>query len=66
MSVDPDEMRDAVRWLAGRTVAKADQVQAMSDRELGSLLLAGGWTTIEVHEAGRRLIRSASDKETDG
>lgn len=50
-----NDLRKAVLWLAGRTTAQADQVQAMTDRELGELLLSGKWTTIEVHEAGRRL-----------
>lgn len=55
MSVDPAEMRRAILGLAGSTTAASDQAQAMTDAELADRLLTGRWTTIEVHEAGRRL-----------
>lgn len=61
--IPEDELKDAIRWLAGRTVAAADQVHAMSDAELAEALLTGKWTTLEVHEAGRRLRRSAQSQE---
>ena len=51
------ELREAVRDLQALMVAADDQAQAMTDAELGTLLLTGRWTTIEVHEAGRRLVR---------
>jgi hypothetical protein len=61
-----EETRNAIRWLVGRTVAAADQVQAMSDAELAEALLTGKWTTLEVHEAGRRLrLASNQDSERD-
>jgi hypothetical protein len=53
---DPDEARRILLGLAGSVVAAGDQAQAMTDRELGQLLISGGWTTIEIHEAGRRLL----------
>lgn len=56
MSDFESEARKAILGLAGSMSAAADQAQAMTDRELGELLLSGRWTTIEVHEAGRRLI----------
>lgn len=49
------EAKNALLGLAGAVTAAADQAQAMSDRELGELLLSGRWSTIEIHEAGRRL-----------
>jgi hypothetical protein len=49
------QMRHAILGLAGATTAAADQAQAMTDAELGRLLLSGRWTTVEIHEAGRRL-----------
>lgn len=57
---DEQEIRRAVLGLAGAMSAAADQAQAMTDRELGELLLSGRWSTIEVHEAGRRLVARAS------
>ena len=51
------EVKNALLGLAGSMVAAADQAQAMTDAELGALLLSGKWSTIEVHEAGRRLSR---------
>lgn len=54
--LDENEMRHAILGLAGSVTAAADQAQAMTDAELGQLLLAGRWTTIEIHEAGRRLV----------
>lgn len=57
--IPEDEMKDAINWLAGRTVAAADQVHAMTDAELSEALLTGKWTTLEVHEAGRRLAARA-------
>lgn len=53
-----DELKHAILGLAGATTAAADQAQAMSNAELGALLLSGRWTTIEVHEAGRRLTET--------
>lgn len=49
------EIRHAILGLAGSVAAAADQAQAMTDKELGEMLLSGTWSTIEVHEAGRRL-----------
>ena len=49
------EVKDALLGLAGSVTAAADQAQAMTDAELGALLLSGRYTTIEIHEAGRRL-----------
>jgi hypothetical protein len=49
------EIKQALLGLAGATTAAADQAQAMTDDELADRLLTGRWTTIEVHEAGRRL-----------
>jgi hypothetical protein len=59
--LDPKEVRHAVLGLAGAMAAAGDQAQAMTDEELGRLLLSGGYTTIEVHEAGRRL----ADRHTE-
>lgn len=50
-------IRDAALGLMGAMTAADDQAQAMTDAELGELLLTGRWTTIEVHEAGRRLVQ---------
>ena len=55
MSGFEDEMRDAVKDLSALMNAADDQARAMTDAELGELLLTGRWTTIEIHEAGRRL-----------
>jgi ribonuclease HI len=55
MSADERELRNAILGLAGVTTAVADQAQAMTDAELADRLLTGRWSTIEVHEAGRRL-----------
>lgn len=55
MSDFDKEMRQAVLGLAGAMAAADDQAKAMTDAELGELLLSGRWTTIEVHEAGYRL-----------
>ncbi len=52
------EVKNALLGLAGSMTAASDQAQAMSDRELGECLLGidgKRWTTIEIHEAGRRL-----------
>lgn len=54
------EMRQAILGLAGATTAAADQAQAMTDAELAERLLTGRWSTIEVHEAGRRLRERAA------
>ncbi len=51
------EVKDALLGLAGAATAAFDQADAMTDAELGALLLSGRWSTIEVHEAGRRLSR---------
>lgn len=50
------EVKNALLGLAGAMTAADDQAQAMTDHELGTLLTSGRWTTIEVHEAGRRLL----------
>ena len=50
------EVKNALLGLAGMTVAADDQARAMTDAELGTLLTTGRWTTIEVYEAGRRLL----------
>ena len=57
------EVKNALLGLAGSVTAAADQAQAMTDRELGTLLLNSGWSTIEVHEAGRRLLTHAVARE---
>ena len=49
------EVKNAILGLAGSMTAASDQAEAMTDAELGALLLSGRWTTIEIHEAGRRL-----------
>ena len=52
------EVKNALLGLAGSVTAAGDQAKAMTDRELGEYLhgLNGKrWTTIEIHEAGRRL-----------
>lgn len=49
-------VRNAILGLIGSATAAADQAAAMTDRELGELLLSGRWSTVEVHEAGRRLV----------
>jgi hypothetical protein len=36
----------------------------MTDAELAELLLSGRWTTIEVHEAGRRLAARAENGQS--
>lgn len=54
------ELRRALLGLMGATVAADDQAHAMTDHELGELLLSGRWSTIEVHEAGRRLLQAAA------
>lgn len=51
------EVKNAILGLAGSVTAASDQAQAMTDAELGALLTSGRWSTIEVHEAGRRLMR---------
>jgi hypothetical protein len=51
----PKAVEHMLKGLAGVVTAAADQAQAMTDAELGDLLLSGKWTTLEVHEAGRRL-----------
>jgi hypothetical protein len=53
------EVKNAVLGLAGAMTAADDQAQAMTDAELGERLTTGRWSTIEVHEAGRRLMRRA-------
>jgi ribonuclease HI len=55
-----EEIRSAILGLAGATAAADDQAQAMSDAELAQRLLTGRWSTIEVHEAGLRLMRHAA------
>jgi hypothetical protein len=60
--LDPEEVRKAVLGLAGAMAAADDQAQAMTDQELGELLLSGRWTTVEVHEAGRRLSSCARSR----
>lgn len=58
------EVRNALLGLAGAMTAAGDQAGAMTDAELGALLTSGRWSTIEVHEAGRRLMRRAAELET--
>lgn len=61
------EAKNAVLGLAGTVTAAADQARAMTNTELGAMLLSGHWTTIEVHEAGRRLVaREALAAVEDG
>lgn len=63
--IDEQQLRQAVLGLAGATTAAADQAHAMTDQELGELILSGRWTTIEIHEAGRRLAnRQAAEEAT--
>lgn len=58
------EMRRAILGLAGSVAAADDQARAMTDSELGECLLNGRWSTIEIHEAGLRLIaRSMKDED---
>ena len=52
-----DELAEAIKDINALGNAAADQAHAMTDAELGELLLTGRWTTIEIHEAARRLIR---------
>ena len=54
------EVKAALLGLSGSVMAAADQAQAMTDGELGALLLSGRWSTIEIHEAGRRLSAGES------
>ena len=63
--VHPDGARNMILGLAGRTAAAGDQAQAMTDAELGELLLNGRWTTIEIHEAGRRLLSRGPEARGD-
>ncbi len=53
------QIGEAAKDLVAMSTAADDQARAMTDRELGECLLGingKGWTTIEIHEAGRRLI----------
>jgi hypothetical protein len=59
-----EEIRKALLGLAGSMTAADDQARAMTDAELGQMLLSGRWTTIEVHEAGRRLMAGAPSEDT--
>jgi hypothetical protein len=47
----------------GAMTAADDQAHSMTDAELGECLLTGRWTTIEVHEAGRRLKQAANGED---
>ena len=52
------ELGEAAKDLVAMSTAADDQARAMTDRELGECLLGLNdkrWTTIEIHEAGRRL-----------
>jgi hypothetical protein len=60
------EMKRAVLGLAGSMTAADDQAGAMTDRELGELLVSGRWSTIEVHEAGRRLMARQQEGDNNG
>lgn len=60
------EVKNALLCLAGSMTAADDQAHAMTDGELGEMLLTGRWTTIEVHEAGRRLRRHHEIKMARG
>jgi hypothetical protein len=53
------EVKNALLGLAGMVTAVSDQADAMTDAQLGERLTTGRWSTIEVHEAGRRLMRRA-------
>ena len=55
------ELRRAVLKLMGATIAAG--AQSMTNEELGECLLTGRWTTIEVHEAGRRLKQAAIEND---
>jgi len=57
------ELRRAVLKLMGATIAAG--AQSMTNEELGECLLTGRWTTIEVHEAGRRLKQAATNDGED-
>jgi hypothetical protein len=61
--VSQDEIRRAILLLAGSVTAASDQADAMTDAQLAARLLSGRWTTIEVHEAARRLMARASAQE---
>lgn len=54
---DTARIKDAVLDLRATTTAANDQVLAMTDAELAERLTSGRWSTLEVHEAGRRLAR---------
>jgi hypothetical protein len=51
------EVKNALLGLAGSMTAAEDQARAMTDAELGERLTTGRWSTIEVYEAGRRLMQ---------
>jgi hypothetical protein len=51
------EVKNALLGLAGSVAAASDQAEAMTDAELGERLTTGRWSTIEVHEAGWRLMQ---------
>ena len=58
------DLRRGVLGLMGATVAADDQARSMTDGELGERLLTGRWTTIEVHEAGRRLTQASAGRSS--
>lgn len=57
------EVKNALLGLVGAMTAADDQARAMTDAELGTLLTTGRWTTIEVYEAGRRLLAADVRRE---
>jgi uncharacterized protein (UPF0297 family) len=59
--INESEFNEAMRDISAVSNAVGDQARAMTNQELGRLLLSGKWSTIEVHEAGRRLIRTYDD-----
>ncbi len=58
---EAERFADSLESLVVNMQVASDQAQAMSDAELGELLLKGRWTTIEIHEAGRRLKARAQN-----
>lgn len=56
--IDEEAFREAIRDISAMTNAASEQARAMTNQELGRLLLSGKWSTLEVHEAGRRLLRT--------
>ncbi len=53
---NPSELEKAVGQLAASVLDAQDEADNLSDMELEDRLESGQWTTIEVHEAARRLL----------